>query len=126
MPNSNIPNQGKAILAKNLKYYINKSGKPRATIANDLGVAYTTFSSWCSGVNYPRIDKIEKMAKYFGVKSSDLIDKHCVKKEKGKNAPVHIDLKEEPSVIAYGGKPISKEDMEIIKAILDRHLNNGD
>lgn len=126
MPNSKIPNKNKQILAKNLKYYVRRSGKERATIANELGVAYTTFSSWYSGVNYPRIDKIDKMAKYFGIKPSDLIDEHTDNEKEKNDKTETIDLKEEPKVIAYGGKPISKEDMEIIKAILERHLNGGD
>lgn len=43
MPNSKVPNESKKIFSKNLKHYIDKSGKERATIANELGVAYTTF-----------------------------------------------------------------------------------
>lgn len=124
MPNSKVPNESKKIFSKNLKHYIDKSGKERATIANELGVAYTTFSSWCSGVNYPRIDKIDKMAKYFGIKSSDLIDEHQNSETDNQQVKEHVDLKKDPTVLSYGGKPVSKEDMEIIKAILERHFND--
>ena len=34
-----------------------------------------TFSDWVNAKTYPRIDKIEKMAQYFGIEKSDLIEK---------------------------------------------------
>lgn len=48
--------------------------KSRNDICKDLGFAYTTFTSWETGVNYPRIDKIEMMADYFHIEKSDLIE----------------------------------------------------
>lgn len=48
--------------------------KSRSDICKDLGFAYTTFTSWETGVNYPRIDKIEMMADYFHIEKSDLIE----------------------------------------------------
>ena len=35
-----------------------------------LGVKYTTFTDWVKGNSYPRIDKIELMANYFGISKS--------------------------------------------------------
>ena len=35
-----------------------------------------------------------------------------------------VDLKKDPVVLSYGGKPVSDEDMDIIKAILERHRND--
>ncbi|MCL1951736.1 MAG: hypothetical protein FWF60_02790 [Oscillospiraceae bacterium] len=50
-----------------------------------LGVAYTTFSDWYNGNKYPRIDKIEMMANYFGILKSDLVeDKEGRAKKSGK------------------------------------------
>ena len=48
--------------------------KSRNDICKDLGFAYTTFTSWETGVNYPRIDKIEMIADYFHIEKSDLIE----------------------------------------------------
>lgn len=120
MPNSKIPSQNKQILAKNLKYYIEKSGKERATIANDLGVAYTTFSSWCSGVNYPRIDKIAKIANYFGIESSDLIDNHQNKKiEQSSSHKNELDWTD--LGMAYGGR-IPDDLKDMYRAIAEEYV----
>ena len=48
----------------------------RNKICTDLGFKYTTFTDWVKGNTYPRIDKIEMMANYFGVSKSDLVERY--------------------------------------------------
>lgn len=69
----------KTVLAKNLQRYIEASGKTRSAICEDLGIAYSTFSEWANGRKYPRIDAIERLAQYFGIKKSDLIEEDPTK-----------------------------------------------
>lgn len=66
----------KEIMARNIQYYMNKYGKSRQDMCDALGVKYTTFTDWVKGNSYPRIDKIELMANYFGISKSDLVEKH--------------------------------------------------
>ena len=64
----------KEIMSKNLKYYIERSGKERRELAEIWGFPYSSVSEWVNGRKYPRIDKIEIMADYFGILKSDLIE----------------------------------------------------
>lgn len=64
----------KAIMSKNLKHYIEKSGKDRRELAETWGFPYSTVTDWINGKKYPRIDRIEIMANYFGILKSDLIE----------------------------------------------------
>lgn len=64
----------KEIMAQNLKYYIEMSGKDRRALAETWGFPYSTVTDWVNGNKYPRIDKIEAMADYFGIQISDLIE----------------------------------------------------
>lgn len=64
----------KEIFAKNLKYYMAIHNKTRNDICKDLDFKYTTFTDWYNGNIYPRIDKIEKLANYFRIEKSDLIE----------------------------------------------------
>lgn len=66
----------KEIMAKNIQHYLNIKGKDRNDLCRDLGFKYTTVSNWLQGVKYPRIDKIEIMARYFGVSKADLVEDH--------------------------------------------------
>lgn len=69
---SNIGN--KETMSKNLKYYIAKSGKDRKELAKIWGFPYSTVTEWINAKKYPRIDRIEIMANYFGILKSDLIE----------------------------------------------------
>ena len=67
----------KEIMSKNIKYYMDACNVDRRVISEELNIPYTTFSDWVNGNKFPRIDKIEALAHYFGVNKSDLIeDKH--------------------------------------------------
>jgi transcriptional regulator with XRE-family HTH domain len=81
---SNIGN--KETLAKNLKYYMDKSGRTQKEMSEVVGVAASTFNDWMKAKKYPRIDKIEILANYFRILKSDLIEEkskehHEMKKE---------------------------------------------
>jgi transcriptional regulator with XRE-family HTH domain len=69
---SNIGN--KETMAKNLSYYVGISGKTQKELSEIVGVAASTFNDWLKGKKYPRIDKIEILADYFGILKSDLIE----------------------------------------------------
>lgn len=64
----------KAIFSANLKRYMELNQKSRKDICDALGFNYYTFSDWVNGKKYPRMDKIERLASYFGIQKSDLIE----------------------------------------------------
>lgn len=68
----------KETFSRNLEYYSAKHHKTRVDICEDLGYPYTTVTGWFNGTKYPRIDKIERLANYFGVQKSDLIEEKPV------------------------------------------------
>lgn len=71
---SNLGN--KQIMAKNIRYYMNKHSVSQTEICNTLGFKMPTFSDWVNAKTYPRIDKIELMANYFGISKADLVEEH--------------------------------------------------
>lgn len=64
----------KKVFAKNLNRYMQINNKSRNDICEALGFKYSTFSEWATGKKYPRMDKVEMLANYFGVLKSDLIE----------------------------------------------------
>lgn len=80
---SNIGNR--ETFAKNLKYYVDKSGRMQIEIAETVGVAKSTFTAWIKGDKYPRIDKIEMLANYFGIQKSDLIEEKLTEEKEKDN-----------------------------------------
>jgi transcriptional regulator with XRE-family HTH domain len=64
----------KEVFARNLKRYMDLHDKNQKDMAEVVGVSTATFSDYINAKKYPRIDKIELLADYFGVNKSDLIE----------------------------------------------------
>ncbi len=64
----------KSVFAKNLQRQMDLHGKSRRDVCAALGFSYYTFSDWVNGKKYPRMDKVEMLADYFGILKSDLIE----------------------------------------------------
>lgn len=126
----------KEIMAKNIQRYMDLKGKDRKDICTDLGFKYSTFSEWVSGNKYPRIDKIEIMANYFGISKADLVEAPALNQ---KSLP-HLTPKDEDNIqkklnsiiddlspdsgLAYfdGEEPLTNEDKELLRISLENSL----
>lgn len=64
----------KRVFAKNLQHYMSEREIDRKTLCETLNYKYTTVSEWLQGKKYPRIERIEELAKYFGISKSQLIE----------------------------------------------------
>ncbi|VED76431.1 peptidase S24-like protein [Staphylococcus aureus] len=64
----------KEIMAKNISRLMKENNIDRNKLSRDLKISYTTLSDWINAKTYPRIDKIEMLAKYFGVEKSSLVE----------------------------------------------------
>jgi len=62
------------ILGENLRKLIKSKGIDQKILADHLNTSEMSVSNWVSGTKYPRIGNIQKMADYFGVRKSDLIE----------------------------------------------------
>ena len=61
------------ILARNIKKRMEDGRYSQREICQACGFKQNTFSDWVNGKTYPRIDKIEKMAAFFGCSVPDLV-----------------------------------------------------
>ena len=71
---SNLGN--KEIMAKNIRYYMDKYDKTRQEMCDALGVKYTTFTDWVKGNSSARIDIKEMKANFYGITKEDLVEDH--------------------------------------------------
>lgn len=119
----------KEIMAKNIQYYLDLKGKDRNEMCRDLGFKYTTVSNWLQGVKYPRIDKIEMMARYFGVTKADLVEDHSAPSQEPDRPSYYIDpetaelaeqLKNNPGMrmLFDASKDATPKDLEIAANLL--------
>ncbi|WP_440448072.1 helix-turn-helix domain-containing protein [Ruminococcus sp.] len=66
----------KKIFAKNLNYYMTINNKTQSDLVTDLNLTASTVSDWANGKKYPRVDKMQLLADYFGILKSDLTEEH--------------------------------------------------
>ena len=81
----------KSIFASNLQKYMDLNGKTRRDVCDALGFSYYTFTDWVKGRKYPRMDKVEMLANYFGIQKSDLIEEKLTE-EKEKDNEILADI----------------------------------
>lgn len=82
----------KEIFSQNLNYYMNLFGKTRRDVADAIDVSYFTFTDWAKGKTYPRMGKVERLAKYFGIKISDLVEPRTIEKKPVESAMLHAKI----------------------------------
>ena len=107
----------KEVFARNLSYYLRMRGRDQKEVAEVVGVAPSTFNEWVKGKKYPRIDKIELLANYFGILKSDLIED---KEEKNTPEEPRLSEGERMLVELFRLVPQEKQDMvlEMIRVAL--------
>lgn len=66
--------ENKEVMAANLKKYMDRKGVNAAEVCSALGFKPNTFSNWINAKIYPRIDKIQLLAEYFGISKAALVE----------------------------------------------------
>lgn len=100
------------VIAENVRKYRDERRWTQPQLASKVGVSVQTISNWETGLKVPRMGSLQKLADVFNVTIGDLTSttKHEVKT---------ADLKDDEVIFTYGGKPLSKEDRELIKRLMN-------
>lgn len=112
----------KEVFAKNLQKYIARKGKSRKDIVSELNVSYSTLTDWVNGKKFPRIEKIEMLAEYFGVSKSDLIeDFEEIKKDNDRLVGIIVKLRTNKELLDVVERLVSldKAKLESLSSLLD-------
>ena len=109
----------KNIFANNLQRQMDRKGVSRNDICNALGISYFTVSDWVNGKKYPRMDKVEMLANYFGVQKSDLIEEMSEK-----NSPSEAELSEEEKIILDLFRRVPEDKQKLVLQMIRVALGN--
>ena len=109
----------KNVFASNLKRYMEVKGKSRNDISEALGISYFTVSDWVNGKKYPRMDKVEKLANYFGIQKSDLIEDKAKK-----NPPEEPKLSEGEKILVDLFRRVPEDQQEFVLRMIRAALGN--
>lgn len=110
----------KRVMAQNIKMYMEDKGISRKEFCKRLGLAYSTVTDWLNAEKYPRIDKIELMANFFGVSKADLVEPHATGYSHTNQSTVVTDKQTGKGVrIPVLGRVVAGIPIEAIEEIID-------
>ena len=81
----------RSIFANNLNKYMRLKNVSRRDLSEALGYSYYTVTDWVNGKKYPRMDKVEQLANYFGIQKSDLIEETLTEDQAAFEASILLD-----------------------------------
>ena len=100
--------ENKEVMAANIKYYMERKKVNSADVCKALGFKQNTFSNWINAKIYPRIDKIEMMARYFGISKSDLVE------ERTTISDPYDEMESNWYDLVGGKQPVTREEIDLI------------
>lgn len=116
----------KEVFAKNLQFYMLRAHKNQKEMSAIIGVSAPTFNEWLRAKKYPRIDKIEKLAQYFGILKSDLIEEktteHREMQQKNSTlADITVRMRTDKEFLSLieGINQLNNEQLESVKRVVD-------
>ena len=113
----------KEIMAKNIRYYMERKGLNAKDFSIELGFKYSTVLDWLNAKTYPRIDKIEMMANYFNIEKSDLVEDKSKQNENIDISNMVNDLMENlnsTQTLMYKGEPMDEVTKELVRASIEQ------
>ncbi len=93
-----------------------RNGWTKTRVSNVIGVPMSTYANYEYGRREPDVETMKKLAKLYNV----TVD-YLVGNDDAESKRQTVDLAKDPEVLLYNGRKVSAEDMDIIKAILERH-----
>lgn len=109
----------KRIMSNNIKRHLAQRGLNVKDFSTEMDFKYTTVLDWVNAKTYPRIDKIELMARYFGVDKSDLVEEYNPIKEKQSttkqildNVFSKLETNRQDKVVSYAQSELDEQNKE--------------
>lgn len=115
--------ENKTVFARNLRHYIQLNNVLKIEVARAAKVSSGTVSDWLSERSYPRMDKIQRLAEFFHIEKSDLIEEYSSDLQYSISRPalnLYNELIEDPEAVEIYQdiKKLSPENRDIVKALI--------
>ena len=111
------------IFSNNLNRLMKEKGITQSDICKKFNITASTVSDWAKGTNYPRVDRMQQLADYFGVLMTDLI------KENNHSSPSIIstdNLRPKQRILFDRSKELTDAQADMILGIVNEILKEKD
>ena len=113
----------KKIISSKLQSLLQKSGKKQIDITRQVNIPATTLTGYFKGTRLPSPENVEKLAKFFNVENYEIDPrfKPVTNDEENKSAEIEDML---DSAMTFDGKPLSNNDRNVIRGMIEAYLEN--
>jgi transcriptional regulator with XRE-family HTH domain len=108
-------------IGSNIRFLRERNKLSQKDLAKIAGVTDKAISTWERNINTPRMGAIEKMANYFGVKKSDIIEDKADRRSDDDVWELRDMLHKRPEMktLLHASQKVTKEDIEKVSALVD-------
>lgn len=113
----------KKIISSKLQSLLQKSGKKQIDITRQVNIPASTLTGYFKGTRLPSPENVEKLAKFFNVENYEIDPrfKSVTNDEENKSAEIEDML---DSAMTFDGKPLSNNDRNVIRGMIEAYLKN--
>ena len=122
-----------SIFSYNLRRMLMERNKTQLELSKYIGVSNTTINNYVKGYNMPRMDKIDKICRFFNIKRSDLLENKQISENQQTNATEKLKSIDDIEITGidriaahYKGEEFSEESLNAIQDFVEyvRMKNN--
>lgn len=113
----------KKIISSKLQSLLQKSGKKQIDITRQVNIPASTLTGYFKGTRLPSPENVEKLAKFFNVENYEIDPrfKPVTNDVENKSAEIEDML---DSAMTFDGKPLSNNDRNVIRGMIEAYLKN--
>lgn len=113
----------KKIISSKLQSLLQKSEKKQIDITRQVNIPASTLTGYFKGTRLPSPENVEKLAKFFNVENYEIDPrfKPVTNDEENKSAEIEDML---DSAMTFDGKPLSNNDRNVIRGMIEAYLKN--
>lgn len=108
------------IFSNNLKKFLKEQKKTQLELANFVGISDAAVNNWVKGYKLPRMDKVDKICKFFNIKRSDLLENKQIIETTTPQSINDIDFTGIERIAAeHKGENFTQEELKFIQDTID-------
>ena len=108
------------IFSNNLKKFLKEQKKTQLELANFVGISDAAVNNWVKGYKLPRMDKVDKICKFFNIKRSDLLENKQILETTTPQSINDIDFTGIERIAAeHRGENFTQEELKFIQDTID-------
>ena len=121
-----MPENAREVFVENLTRLMRERGIDQSAIASSLGLTASTVSDWVNGKKYPRVDRMQRLADFFGVPMSALTIQQSPDRDRIHEISESLQHNPKLGLLFDRSRKMSERDLDAVLGIVEAILKERD